>query len=119
MGYRLRREKKQARCVTVKIKYYDFKVVTRSRTLSAPFESTEEIYKTAAELFAANWNKKPVRLLGVTVSGFDEASQLSFFSDAVAEKHTAVDSSIDKLREKFGFNSISRASLMDKTNKKL
>ena len=119
VGYRLRKEKKQARCVTVKIKYYDFKVVTRSRTLSTPFESTEEIYKTASELFAANWSKKPVRLLGITVSGFEEAAQLSFFNDAAAEKYTAVDNSIDKLREKFGFNSISRASLMDKTNKKL
>ncbi len=119
VGYRLRKEKKQARCVTVKVKYYDFKVVTRSRTISAPFESTEEIYKTAAELFALNWNKKPVRLLGVTVSGFEEVSQLSFFNDVSSEKHTAVDNSIDKLREKFGFNSISRASLMDKTNKKI
>lgn len=119
VGFRLRKEKKQARCVTVKIKYYDFKIATRSRTLLVPFDSTEEIYKTASEIFAANWSKKPVRLLGITVSGFDEATQLSLFSSGAEKKHSAVDSSIDSLREKFGFNSISRASLMDKTNKKL
>ena len=119
VGYRLRKEKKQARCVTVKIKYYDFKVVTRSRTLPLPFCDTDTLYKTASELFAANWSKKPVRLLGVTASGFDECEQITLFEDSAAEKHGAVDESVDSLRRRFGYNSVVRASLMEKKNKKL
>lgn len=119
VGYRMRKEEKQARCVTLKIKYYDFKVVTRSRTLPLPFCDTDTLYKTAAELFAANWNKKPVRLLGVTASGFDECEQTTLFGDSAAEKRSAVDESVDELRRRFGFNSVVRASLMEKKNKKL
>ena len=119
VGYRLRKEKKQARCVTLKIKYYDFKVVTRSRTLPLPFCDTDTLYKTAAELFSANWSKKPVRLLGVTASGFDECEQITLFGDSAAEKHGAVDESVDELRRRFGYNSVVRASLMEKKNKKL
>lgn len=119
VGYRLRKEHKQARCVTLKIKYYDFKVVTRSRTLPIPFSDTDTIYKTAAELFALNWSKHAVRLLGVTVSGFDECEQITLFENAEAERHGAVDESVDKLRQRFGYNSVVRASLMEKQNKKL
>ena len=119
VGYRLRKEEKQARCVTLKIKYYDFKVVTRSRTLPMPFCDTDTLYRTAAELFDTNWNRKPLRLLGVTASGFDDCEQTTLFEDLAAEKHGAVDESVDALRRRFGFNSVVRASLMEKKNKKL
>lgn len=119
VGYRLRKEGRQARCVTIKIKYYDFKVVTRSKTLHMPFCDTDTLYRTAAELFAENWSKKPMRLLGVTASGFDDCEQMTFFENPVAEKHGAVDESMDKLRQRFGYNSVTRASLMEKKNRKM
>lgn len=119
VGYRLRKEGKKARCVTIKIKYNDFKVVTRSHTLTAPLESTEALYRAATELFAANWSGKPLRLLGVTASEFDEGTQLSFFENEKEKKERSMDLSVDRLREKFGYNSIKRASLMEKKDKKI
>ncbi len=119
VGYRLRKEKKKARCVTIKIKYYDFNVVTRSKTLSLPLESTEALYRVAEELFRTHWSKKPVRLLGVTASGFDDGVQISFFSDKNEQKEKARDESVDLLRERFGYASIGRASLLGKESKKI
>ena len=119
VGYRLRKEGKKARSVTVKIKYYDFKVITRSKTIPDNIVSTDAIYRIATELFFLNWNGYGVRLLGITVSGFEENDQLSLFGADAKSKQNRVDESVDELRSKFGFNSVVRASIIDKKNKKI
>jgi DNA polymerase-4 len=55
--------------VTVKIKYSDFSQATRSRTGSVAFAGIPEILAAASDLLAAVYPfKRPVRLLGVTLS---------------------------------------------------
>lgn len=57
------------RTVTVKIKYADFQIVTRSRTLAAPVASREELERTSVELVRTILPlEKKVRLLGVSLS---------------------------------------------------
>jgi DNA polymerase-4 len=61
------------RTVTVKIKFHDFRTITRSRTLERETNYAELIFDTARELLlASDAGKIPVRLLGVTLSGFPE-----------------------------------------------
>lgn len=60
------------RTVTVKIKYADFQQVTRSRTLAAPVLTRERLHKISLDLVRSVYPPaKGIRLLGVTVSGFE------------------------------------------------
>jgi DNA polymerase-4 len=71
------------RRVTVKIKYADFQQLTRAHTQSAPVGSGDDLSQRAQNLLRPLFpSPKGVRLLGVTVSGFEEtraeAEQLGF-----------------------------------------
>lgn len=57
------------RTVTVKIKYADFQIVTRSRTLAQPVASRVELERASVELVRTIFPlEKKVRLLGVSLS---------------------------------------------------
>jgi DNA polymerase-4 len=59
------------RTVTVKIKYADFRLATRSRTLAAPVTSRDLLRAASAALVRATFPPPTgIRLVGVTVSGF-------------------------------------------------
>ena len=59
------------RCVTVKVKYSDFRQLTRSRTVSRPVTSLDELETIGLELLAGILPlERSVRLLGLSVSGF-------------------------------------------------
>jgi DNA polymerase IV len=60
-----------ARTVTLKFKYADFQTATRSRTGDAPVTSHAELLSASRAILDANWPlPQPIRLLGVTLSGF-------------------------------------------------
>ena len=66
------------RTVTVKIKYADFQIVTRSRTLAAPVASRSELEQTSVELVRSILPlEKKVRLLGVSLSNMAELAPLA------------------------------------------
>ena len=61
------------RTVTVKIKYADFQIVTRSRTLPAAVASRDELERTSVELVHGIFPlEKKVRLLGVSLHNLQE-----------------------------------------------
>lgn len=67
-------EKRQCfgRTVTVKIKYADFRQATRSRTLQAPVASRELLHSVSCALLRSVFPPAlGIRLVGVTMSGFD------------------------------------------------
>jgi DNA polymerase-4 len=60
------------RTVTAKIKFADFKIATRSRTLPGPVADRETLRTVAVELVRTVYPPRTgIRLLGVTVSNFD------------------------------------------------
>ena len=62
-----------ARTVTIKVRYADFKTVTRSHTLSVPTADADLIASWAVELITrTEAGRTPVRLLGVRVQGLIE-----------------------------------------------
>ncbi len=119
VGWRIRNIGEKARTIQVKIKYSDFTVVTRSKTMIASTDMTDTIYTEAIKLLEKHWiRKKPIRLLGVCLSGFaseDLISQLSLFDEEPKndEKKKKLDHTVDALRNKFGYNILTRASLLD------
>ena len=67
-----------ARTVTTKLRYSDFAIVTRSRTLQSPVASSEALAGLAVELLekALAARRAPVRLLGVYVGKLAREAQL-------------------------------------------
>jgi DNA polymerase IV len=64
------------RTVTFKVKYHDFRQVTRSRTLATPVSDGETLLRLAEELMAETQaGSVPVRLLGLQVSQFESPDQ--------------------------------------------
>jgi DNA polymerase IV len=65
----------RGRGVTLKVKYADFRLVTRSRTLAAPILSRAELTETALDLLAPVFpTANGVRLLGVSLSALEAAA---------------------------------------------
>ena len=61
------------RTVTLKIKYHDFKIITRSRSFAEPADALSLLTPTAKELMAATGpDEVRIRLLGISVSNFGE-----------------------------------------------
>ncbi|MBI9067987.1 MAG: DNA polymerase IV [Salinivirgaceae bacterium] len=78
---RLQKTNKFGRTLSLKIKFADFNVITRSKTLLTPIISFESLWKEALELLTQSYDHTfRVRLLGVSVSNFlseeQEAVQL-------------------------------------------
>jgi DNA polymerase-4 len=108
---RLREQKLHARTLQLKLRYSDFRTITRAKTLEQPSSVDSEVLATIRELFRTNWNGEAVRLLGVHAAHFDEESeQLSLEGKTAHDKWNQALSAADRLREKFGENAVSLAS---------
>lgn len=114
VGRQTRQSELYGSTVRLKLRWSDFTTVTRQMTLSNPTDRDDEIFECVVELFDKFWiNNKPVRLIGVGLTGFMEESnrQLSLWDDPVEEKHAEeLQSTLDKLKDKFGDSMIKRAS---------
>jgi DNA polymerase-4 len=70
---RLTKNNLRGRTITLKIKYSDFKQITRNRSFTTPVAELEVISATAKELLAAtDPEEKKIRLLGISLSNFGE-----------------------------------------------
>lgn len=112
VSQRLRAEKLQCRTITLKIRYGDFRTITRSMTMDKPTNTTQILLKEAQGVFN-EWFKKSggaLRLLGFGTSGLSSegAGQKLLFSDPQEEKQKKIDSAYDKIREKYGEDSLKR-----------
>ncbi|MBN9312128.1 MAG: DNA polymerase IV [Chryseobacterium sp. 39-10] len=70
---RLRQKDIKGKSLTLKIKYQDFSMFTRSRTQEIYYENAQEFYKTAQQLWELRPYNKPVRLLGLSLSNLNTA----------------------------------------------
>jgi DNA polymerase-4 len=121
IGTIARRFDKKGRAVHITLKYSDFHVVTRQTTNPATC-STKEIYQAGCSLLEQNWNKlHPVRLIGISLSGFDKdysSDQLSLFDpmqdNVKTDKNKRIDKAMDKIRNKYGSETITIATLVKK-----
>jgi DNA polymerase-4 len=70
----MRRHETYGRTLTLKVKYADFRQITRSRTVAMPLHTLEAMLALLSELLnLTEAGSRPVRLLGVSVSNLDNA----------------------------------------------
>jgi DNA polymerase-4 len=118
---RVRRRGLVARTVGIKIRFADFRTVTRVRTLSAWVDSTTAIYDAAADLFRGLLLDRPrIRLVGVKCENLrpvaDAPEQLTL--DAFAGEprmgvtRNGVDRAADAAKTRFGSDAVRPATLL-------
>jgi DNA polymerase-4 len=113
VGRRLRHEGLSGSTVKLKLRWSDFTTLTRQITLEQPTHHDDAIYAAVAELFEKVWlSGQPVRLIGVGISGFREASQqLGLWAQpTVSPQREKLEATLDELRERFGDRIIRRGS---------
>jgi DNA polymerase-4 len=104
----LRSQNKRAKCVAIKLRYADFKTITRQVILREASNVTKVIFATAQQLLtkALAEREKPIRLIGVRISSLvGEGKQLHMF-DSGTKKPEHLDKAIDKIRSKYGSTAI-------------
>ena len=106
-GYRLRNKGYSGRTVTLKVKFKDFKTITRSISSESDISCDEEIFALAVMLLREVNYENGVRLLGVTVSHLQDGScgSLCFEENTKLLQRNAT---IDNLKKRFGENIIHR-----------
>ncbi len=109
----LRKSACLGRTVTLKIKFNDFRQITRSKTLAEPVNTTRRIHQTAAELLGAEEIARPVRLIGLGVSNLIFGGRQLSLLEGADDRAERMERAVDQLRDKFGREAIVRADLMD------
>ncbi|NCO39306.1 MAG: DNA polymerase IV [Armatimonadetes bacterium CG_4_10_14_3_um_filter_66_18] len=111
---RLRRSRKRARTVVLKLRDESFNTITRSETVAEPTATGAVLFEVAWRLLLASRTRKKVRLIGVTGANLiDEAAdaQLHLFADDETRRRS-VEEVADVIRERFGSGAIQPAALL-------
>ncbi|PKP56889.1 hypothetical protein CVT91_11995 [Candidatus Atribacteria bacterium HGW-Atribacteria-1] len=115
VGHTARKEGYKGRTITLKIRFHNFITFNKSKSIENPTHLDDIIFKTVVELLdKVKLKKGGVRLLGIKLSNLtsgNERKQLKFLRDK-DDKLEQLTQSLDKIREKFGSKSITRASLL-------
>ena len=115
---RMRRQQKKCLSVAVTFRTLDFKKKSHQATFQNATDVTDEIYRCAKQLFRESWKGEPLRLIGVSVTGLteDDFEQLSLFEDPEKkEKSRKLDAALDAIRQKYGNDKVTRASILNGT----
>jgi len=113
VGRSVRKESLKGRTITLKVRYDDFRAISRSQTLTQAINLDDVIYQEACHLLGTVVLNQPLRLIGVTLSNLTnkEDRQLSLFSEPKQDRENLT-KVIDLVKEKYGETSITRARLL-------
>lgn len=115
--YRLRKVNMLCNVVSVQLRTSEFKNYSHQRKLDFSTNSTKEIFKVAKQLVKQLYNGEPIRLIGIRVDNLCDESekQISFFEDSNSKKQENLDKVVDSIKDKFGYETITRAGDMKQT----
>jgi DNA polymerase-4 len=112
---RLRAKTMCGRTVTLKVRFSNFKTITRSQTLASEVDTGPEIYTVARSLYERLHPDRPrIRLLGVSISGLAPGParrQLSLLSGE-NPKWGAAAQAVDSIRDRYGAGAVGPATLL-------
>jgi DNA polymerase-4 len=92
----------KAKTITLKLRYANFKTLTRAESID-PTDDDTVVYKTVRALLQSSYNrKKSLRLLGVRLSCFTKREEVELTLFPADGKRSLMFDAVDKLREKFG-----------------
>lgn len=110
---RLRQQGVQGKTVQLKLRYPDFKTITRARTLDHYTNSTTRLWQVTKALFHANWSAgQAIRLIGMGVTNFQDTDNPApiqgdlFMQDTTRQR--TLDTITDTINAKFGAATLHR-----------
>ena len=109
--FRLRKYNMLATVVNVQIKTNDFNTYSHQKKLDSPTDSTKIVISQAKKLLKELYKGVPIRLIGVRVDSLidKEEMQISLFDKKEDEKQKKLDEVVDNLKNKYGYDKITRA----------
>jgi len=111
---RMRQDGYLGRVVVVKIRDSKFHTITRQRALATYTNEDDLIFRTASSLLDENWDGRPLRLLGISLSdlgAWGEAAQPSLFERD--EHRRNMTRAVDSLRDRFGESVLVKAGALE------
>jgi DNA polymerase-4 len=101
--------------ISIKVRFADFKTISRSRTLDLPTTGTQEIFEVAKSLYLGlELDRVLVRLVGVSLDSLVENDDVTQM--VLGERTSSwqqADRAIDRVKAKFGRSSLRPARLVD------
>ncbi len=114
VGADLREVGKQAKCVSIKVRYSDFTTITSQRTLTQMTNLDQVIFQIGSELLqkAVADNRLAIRLVGIGVSGLSEPGMQLSLLNGTEQRLERLNRVVDRIRDKYGFASIQTGRTM-------
>ena len=112
---RMRAKGLAANTISIKVRFSDFKTISRSKTLDLPTTGTQEIFEVAKSLYLGlDLDRVLVRLVGVSLDSLVENDDVTQM--VLGERTSSwqqADRAIDRVKAKFGSGSLRPARLVD------
>jgi DNA polymerase-4 len=115
LARRLRTAHRVSRTVVLRLRFDDFTRATRSHTLWEATARTETILTVGRVLLAAAMpmiRERGITLIGLTVSNLDDDSAIQLALPFDRSLASAIDTTLDDVRDRFGSSAITRAVLL-------
>ena len=116
VGMRMRRDGQAGACMTVHLRTSQFLNFSHQIQMASSTNVTGELYEAACRTFEEAWQQRqPLRQIGVQVTCLRRDGgyrQYSLFDSAQYDRMERMDAAVDKLREKFGEESVFRARFL-------
>jgi len=117
--YRMREKDFSARTISIKVRFADFKTITRSKTVPLAISATHEVFEVVKTLFLAlKLDRARIRLVGVSLDGLEDgvdATEQLILGEREKGWRQAT-AAIDKASARFGQGSVRPARLFDESD---
>jgi len=114
--YRMREKDFSARTISIKVRFADFKTISRSKTVPLAISATHEVFEVVKALFLGlKLDRARIRLVGVSLDGLEDgidASEQLILGERENGWRQAT-AAIDKASARFGQGSVRPARLFD------
>ena len=114
--YRMREKDFSARTISIKVRFADFKTISRSKTVPLAISATHEVFEVVKALFLSlKLDRARIRLVGVSLDGLEDgidASEQLVLGERENGWRQAT-AAMDKASARFGQGSVRPARLFD------
>jgi DNA polymerase IV len=115
LGRRLRKARRVCRTIVLRMRFDDFTRATRSHTMGEATDATESILATARGLLAASMpmiERQGLTLIGLALTNLEDVDAVQLALPFDAQRASALDATVDLVRERYGTDAITRAVLL-------
>jgi DNA polymerase IV len=115
LGRRLRKARRVCRTIVLRMRFDDFTRATRSHTMGEATDATESILATARGLLAASMpmiERQGLTLIGLALTNLEDVDAVQLALPFAAQRASALDATVDLVRERYGTDAITRAVLL-------